>query len=393
MTDAVGVEALISASLLRLRMRSPYFATLALFAAVEPGTHVETAATDGRTVFVNPAFLASLPSSEQDTLIVHNVIHAALLHVPRRGTRDVQLWNTACDVVVNGIIGQINGLRLPASAVRDAELEQWSVEEVYELLQRFPDRLPLTDTIDLLAPPLAGERGTAAGAGQSIDGPGRPVPLETLWRNARDQAHLLSLLASQGSRPTGLVRELGMLEPSRIDWRAYLWRYLVQTPTDFQGFDRRFIGRGLYLDALTGESVQIYLAVDTSGSIDEPAMQLLLGEIQGILSAYPHLKCALYYADAEVHGPYDLTASSIIPSPIGGGGTDFRPFFAAVEQQHQPFETAICIYLTDGYGQFPLAPPPLPVLWVVTAGGLALEQFPFGESVRLLATSPSRGIL
>lgn len=125
-----------------------------------------------------------------------------------------------------------------------------------------------------------------------------------------------------------------MLEPSRIDWRAYLWRYLVQTPTDFQGFNRRFIGRGLYLDALTGESVQIYLAVDTSGLIDEPAMQ-----------------------------------------------------------RHQPFETAICIYLTDGYGQFPLAPPPLPVLWVITAGGLALEQFPFGETVRLLATSPSRGIL
>ena len=45
------------------------------------------------------------------------------------------------------------------------------------------------------------------------------------------------------------------ISESQLDWRSYLWRYLVQTPTDFQGFDRRFVGRGLYLEALIGESV------------------------------------------------------------------------------------------------------------------------------------------
>ncbi len=48
-----------------------------------------------------------------------------------------------------------------------------------------------------------------------------------------------------------------------------------------------------------------------------------------------------------------------------------------------PYETAVCIYLTDGYGDFPDAPPELPVLWVVTSGGRGLELFPFGEAVRL----------
>jgi len=191
-------------------------------------------------------------------------------------------------------------------------------------------------------------------------------------------------MVAQGSLPTGLARELGMLDQARIDWRAYLWRYLVQTPTDFQDFDRRFIGRGLYLDALTGESVQIHVAVDTSGSIDERQIQALIGEVQGILRSYPHLTCWLYYVDAAVYGPYQLTANSDVPPPVGGGGTDFRPFFHALELQHSPHETAIAIYLTDGYGQFPPAPPPIPVLWVVTAGGLALESFPFGETVRLI---------
>ena len=36
-------------------------------------------------------------------------------------------------------------------------------------------------------------------------------------------------------------------------------------------------------------------------------------------------------------------------------------------------------------GSFPEQPPELPVLWVVTLGGLDLPQFPFGEAVRLLS--------
>jgi predicted metal-dependent peptidase len=42
------------------------------------------------------------------------------------------------------------------------------------------------------------------------------------------------------------------------------------------------------------------------------------------------------------------------------------------------------VYLTDGYGSFPTEEPRVPVLWVVTPGGLADEQFPFGEVVRLV---------
>lgn len=75
----------------------------------------------------------------------------------------------------------------------------------------------------------------------------------------------------------------------------------MQTPTDFIGFDRRFIGRGLYLETLIGESVQVFVAMDTSDSIGDRQLQMFLSEIQGILNAYPHLKCELYYVDAEAY--------------------------------------------------------------------------------------------
>jgi predicted metal-dependent peptidase len=186
-----------------------------------------------------------------------------------------------------------------------------------------------------------------------------------------------------GIVPQGLARELGALEAARLDWRSYLWRFLVQTPTDFQHFDRRFVGSGLYLETLSSESVHVHVAVDTSGSIDGAELRAFAGEVQEILRAYPHLRCDLYYADAELHGPYRLTPNTVLPPPIGGGGTDFRPFFGRIERTRDPWGATVVVYLTDGYGTFPTAAPGSPTLWVVSPGGKDLAGFPFGETVRM----------
>ncbi len=375
------IDRLISAALLRLRMRAPFFATLALFARVEPTAEVAAAATDGWTVFVNPDHLRSLALPQQDELLLHEVLHAALLHVPRRGNRDPQLWNIASDIVVNGLIAAVEGVQLPSNAVRDPRRENLSVEEVYELLLHDPAPPPLA-RLDLLDRP-GGHAGEGGAESDSI-ATGRQAALEAHWRDAHQHAGIIALSVAQGKMPAGLARELSMLNPARLDWQAHLWRYVVQTPTDFQDFDRRFIGRGLYLEALVSESVRVFVAVDTSGSVDDRQIRALVAEVQGILSAYPHVICDLYYADAEAYGPYELTAHGDIPPPVGGGGTDFRPFFAAVAERYNPHEQSVCVYLTDGYGYVPAEPPDIPVLWVVTAGGKSLDAFPFGEAVRLL---------
>ena len=59
----------ISASLLRLRMKSPFFATLALFARFIPSQQLPTAATDGKDIFYNRDYLHSLPTTKQDGLL------------------------------------------------------------------------------------------------------------------------------------------------------------------------------------------------------------------------------------------------------------------------------------------------------------------------------------
>jgi predicted metal-dependent peptidase len=368
---------IISASLLRLRTKSPFFATLALFAKFIPSPEILTAATDGKDIYFNPDFLQALSSSQQTGLLLHEVLHAALLHVLRRGVREPKLWNIAADLVVNGAIAQQGAFELPFGGIRDTELEHLSVEEVYEiLLTEVEQRFCLADCDLLEASP---------GLGDDSLSNARKAALEAHWRNALQQAAIIARTANQGNLPAGMEREFGLITSPQLDWRSHLWRYLVQTPTDFMGFDRRFVGRGLYLETLIGESVQVFAAVDTSGSIDNQQLQMFLSEVQGILDAYPYLKCDLYYVDAEAYGAFSLNSDSVIPPPQGGGGTSFVPFFDKVQASWDGYTQGVCIYLTDGYGTFPDKPPELPVLWVVTPGGLDLSMFPFGEAVRLLS--------
>jgi predicted metal-dependent peptidase len=373
-------QKVISASLLRLRMKSPFFATLALFARFIPSPTLPTAATDGKNILFNPDFLLSLPNSQQDGLLLHEVLHAALLHVHRRGERERLLWNIAADIVINGMIAQQGSFELPEGGLRDEKLEHLSVEEIYELLLKQPKRKHDLTNADLLEEaPASGDR-----EGDNLS-QNRKAALESHWRNAMQQATAIARTVAQGTMPVGFDRELGTIQNAQLDWRSYLWRYLVQTPTDFVNFDRRFIGRGLYLENLEGETVQAYVAIDTSGSVDEKELGMFLGEVKGILNAYPHLKCELYYVDAEAYGPYNLNAKDEIPAPQGGGGTSFVPFFVKVEESWDRLTSGVCVYLTDGYGDFPDPAPELPTLWVVTPGGLDLSEFPFGEAVRLIS--------
>lgn len=363
----------ISAAILQLRLRSPFFSTLALFARIIPSQEHRTAATDGRDIYINPNFWRNLTSAERLGLLAHEVLHAALLHVPRRGQRDPFLWNVAADIIVNGAILAEPGFALPKGHLRNQQLEHLSAEEVYHKLKAQPNLQKLLHLVfsDLLEP--GGEFAANVYA-----------ELEQHWRQALQQARTLLEAQRQGTLPAGLLREMTHLSPSQLDWRTYLWRFLVQTPTDFQDFDRRFIGQGLYLDTLAGEKLQVFIAVDTSGSIDTQEMTLFLGEVQAILGAYPHLQAVLYYTDAACYGPYELSAESSLPQPRGGGGTDFRPFFRAIESALDDSHNGVCIYLTDGYGSFPAKPPAQPTLWVLSPGGISIEGVPFGEAVRLL---------
>ena len=398
-----GVAQSISGSILRLRLKSPFFATLAMHARFIERADLPTAATDGRDVFYNAEFLANLTLPELDGVLLHEVLHAALGHVTRRGARNPQRWNIAADIVVNGLI-DAQGLVLPATAVRDTNLSSYSVEEVYALLP--VDQSQTQVDQDLLeAPPGSapahGVGGRDNGDGDNGDGEaetgetsnqraGTPrsndaKKLERHWRAAVNQAAAVARGGAQGTLPAGVERAFELRDYPKLDWRSVLWRFMATTATDFAAFDRRYMHQGLYLETLEDQNLRVVVCVDTSGSINEELISALMTEVQGVLRAYPGLSCTLFFADAELYGPYDITSDNEMPAAQGGGGTDFRPLFEVLAVDPPGGEPpTVCIYMTDGYGDFPAAEPRYPVLWAITPGGLDEENFPWGEAVRLV---------
>ncbi len=367
-------EQRVRGSLLRLRSKSPFLATLALFANFRADPSHPTAATDGRDVIYNPEFLEKQSLEQVDGLLMHELLHAALLHVTRRQWRNPKGFNIAADIVVNGILEQ-SGFQLPDGGLFDSDLQKYSVEEVYAILEKQAPRD--LENPDLLEP--------AEGTGKPKETTGalkesQVKALERHWKEALEQAAAVARGQKKGDVAAGLLRAMTETGASQLDWKTLLWRFLTRTPTDFTHFDRRFLYQRQYLEALDSESVQVYACIDTSGSVEDTQMQSFIAELRGISRAYPQAKIRVFYADAALYGGFDLETEW--QDPQGGGGTDFNPFFTYLEQQNP--ENTVAVYLTDGFGDFPTNMPSIPVLWVVTPGGLENAQFPFGEMARLL---------
>ncbi len=378
-------DELIRATKIRLRKCSPFFSTLSLFAKIRFTKDISIAATDGYFILLNPETYFKLNIKERDAVFLHELMHMALLHPIRIGLREHEIFNIAADIVVNGMVSEQLAVKLPEGTIRNEKLEHLSVEEIYEILIK-ETNLPKILLLDLMpsCPKLEKDLRTKEYDLKSnlIN---RSSELENYWKRAIQHSISLSTVHTKGNLSKNLMRHFGEIADPQIDWKSTLWRYLVRTPTDFSDFDRRFIYAGIYLEKLESQSVQVLCCLDTSGSIERNELNKFIGELKGILSSYPGLKCNIWFADSECYGPYKVKALNDIPVPIGGGGTDFRPFFKVAQNPSNlvNHQETVLVYLTDGYGEFPKQMPRMPTLWVITPGGIETESIPFGQVCRL----------
>jgi len=359
----------ISICRMELMREHPFFGTLSFHADIRESTEGPTAWTDGRRIWLNPRYAEELSRKEVKGVLLHEILHCALKHVARRGDRDPLVFNLAADIVVNEMVLK-EGHHLPDGHVRVEEWARFSTEEVYSLLMKNPpDHLKTflnQNSVELIY----------------NEDPEEIRKLEAYWEIATHNAATQHRLFGT-SGDADLEQLFSRLTQPQIDWRSALWEFVVRTPCDYQGWDRRFLHSGLYLEGLDGDQCNLNICCDTSGSIDEEELGQFLGEIKAILGSYPHIKARLWFADHALSKPHDLTSESDIPVPVGGGGTDFVPFFEELGQSGTDANSC-AIYLTDGYGTFPDPAPEIHTLWVITAGGAEDGDIPFGRTVRLL---------
>lgn len=425
-TDQSPLARKLTRARTQLLLNQPFFGTLCLRLKLMKGA-VQTMATDGRRILYDPAFVNSLKPAELEAVLAHEVLHCALAHHCRRGQRDPRVWNEAADLAINPLL-VANGFSLPAGALIDADFDNLSAEEIYARLlqgksdgsrpqptqspaQQGPgggvagprqgspnqDQPASASENDLVpqreANPETGDGGAAlrrpGGFGEVLDATADDGEAASEAEKSRQQ-HEWNIAADQairsakacGHEPASLDRPLSESRETKQDWRTILRDFIAaRTLSDYRWSppNRRYVASGLYLPSVERSGLgTIVIGVDTSGSIGEKELEQFAGEISAIASEAEPESIHVVYCDAAVQSFQEFASGEPLHlEPKGGGGTDFKPVFAWVEENS--VLPQCLIYLTDlCCNSFPDVPE-YPVLWVTDSRRTA----PFGETVRI----------
>ena len=423
-------KSMIMAARTALVLDEPFFGSLALNLPPVADPFCRTLATNGVIMKYNPAFIEGLTHDRIKACIAHEVMHVANGHPWRRDERAMKNWNIACDKPINHELREA-GFLLPDGVVyatgdevgKSAEwiygrmLEEESKQNQSQQENQQPSQSqngggsatgsgrgdegeegdPDEHDGEQDGPQSAGNGPTGDGEpqgdpdplGEVEDAPtgadenGEPYPTEQDWRQRVVTAITQAQLA--GKMPGGIARQImDSLQP-RVDVRSLLLRFFSERSSSDYTWSRpnaRYIAQGLYLPALEAHELgEVAIMVDTSGSMDEAALQYARSLVEAVIEECNPAAVTVYYSDAGVARVDHFAKGEPLEwRPAGGGGTDFRPCFEMAERDGNP----VCmVAITDLEGVFPDVPPAFPVLWMVPKGPYTSpdSMAPFGDTV------------
>jgi predicted metal-dependent peptidase len=357
-TDAAAREKLTTARI-GLLLKAPFFGQLATrMTLTNADEWCSTAATDGRKFYYNSEFVFKMPLKQLEFLVGHEILHAVYDHMGRRGDRMPRLSNIAADYCVNqDLVEQRIGEKISVVPILfDTKFKGWSYEEVYNYLYENSDKIDISQLEKMILDDHLEEDGD--GGGDDEEGNGKPKLSKEEAQAIRDEIKGAVIAAAQaagaGNLPAGVKRLLKDITAPVIGWKELLQQQITSVIKNDYTFNRPN-RRGWHIDAILpglkpGEMIDICIAMDQSGSIDEEDSKAFLGEIRGIMEAFDEYKITLWCFDTEVYNVKTYTSDNIEDienyEPMGGGGTDFEVNWEFMKQED--IEPKKFIMFTDG---------------------------------------------
>lgn len=383
---AISIQDRLSKSRIALLRDQPWFGSLAMKLEVIVDDAVGTACTDGTYLKFSGEYVEKLSDKQLIGLIAHEVMHCAMLHPFRMEARDHELWNIACDFVINGELIKA-GFTLPDGGLVSSAFDGMSSEQVYSLLDHQisngqPRPKSGKDSMGEFEPG-AGDKDD-----QDQDGGGdKPTPLTAHdWEIMAEQAAQQATKA--GKMSADIDRLLKQGHQQTADWVALTREFIENTiASDYcptKPNRRVYAATRLLTPGLKRENCpKLGVVVDTSGSIDGDMIAAFSAEIGALVREAQPESIEIVYADSEIKNIQEFDCDSFRVEHLqakGGGGTSFQPaldYFS--EQDERP---AAVIYFTDLENfDSPLTEPEYPVLWVTREWDTAVGEF--GQTVRM----------
>lgn len=391
-----------------------------------------TAQTDMETIQFGLEFLSRLSTEETEAVLLHELLHCVLKHCLRTRGKLPFLYNLACDLVVNSMILammkrtelEIDGEPMMHRVPDGSEGRLYTAEQVYAMLVEKANRQQEEAGLGI-EEKTASDPGQNSKTGSRKKGNGKqttdgrtkkhPNPAdqkEAEGQNGFQDSHELwkAIKAVQteqdwndrirqaaqsqnlpGSLPLAIRREVqSIYKEPETDWRLLLQSLIRHLEADytFSRPDPRYEDPFIlpsWMNEQTGSQVEnIWICVDTSGSISEEQLAEAMEEIYAAFSQIDSVKGWISWFDAAISEPAAFDSlESIQEIPLRGyGGTSFRQIFEKMPEFF-PYELPkMIIILTDGFADFPEteAAQGTEVVWMIVESDV---KVPWGEQVTI----------
>jgi len=338
---------------------------------------VDTAATNGEYIKYNPEFIRELSEQQLLFLYAHEVMHVVLEHTLRFGNRNVEIWQIACDVVVNQLlIKDCIGTFIEGGIYEPKLYEKGrgQTERIYDLLIQNSSNKPASSTITLDIK-LNGES-----LDKLLPQQGTPQELKEKLIDLRNKvATSLATARVCGGTPKGIERYIEKSFYTKPTCLEVLQDYMVKlkdTTRTYSRPNRRFVSRNMYLPSIPHQDAVGHIAIccDTSASVTTTELQYFKGLLEMCREIYKPALMTISYFDYKVHSIDVFEPSDELRVLMkGNGGTSYHDIW-------DKFETPpdVCLVLSDmecaSWGK----KPDYPVVWLSTA---KLVKVPFGKII------------
>jgi predicted metal-dependent peptidase len=344
----------------KLLLDYPFFGTISSAMSMRTNDNIESFTTRDNVFEYREAYMNALSDEQKMFALCNGALHEALSHTNRRGNRSPWLWQMACDYAINTLLIQ-SGFVVPPSITYDQRFGNLSAEEIYaELSQEFLDQEQNDRDAD--------DRREGEGADEKLSRAQR----EKRSRDALEKSDPLS---------DALEQFLGKRPYQTIDWRSelrdaiggyYVSDYTLIPPS------KKLLYAGVYLPGVHSRHLDLAIAIDSSGSVDEVLLSQFIAEVEGILEAFGSYTIDLIVCDDKIrfHERFE-NGEEIRYDLLGGGGTDFTPIFEFIGTWMVP--PKFLVYFTDLDGKFPQSEPHYETLWIAPR----IAEVPFGRVIEI----------
>ncbi len=333
---------------------------------------------EGLDLHINRDRFFEFDSSDQLFIVLHEIWHIARLHAIRKEERIAELWNMACDYVINTSLLSNNYIPsqklINLGILINKDYKDLSEEEIYiklKSLNQKPNK----------------NNGLYSDLKDSLDG----LPKEEQQKqtskiiNAVAKASQQVSINNSGEIPGGIKENLHKFLKPVVNWRTLLERFIEDLSDDYELTwskpNRRF--EHVYLPGHTKEENKlghIMFFLDTSGSITKNQAERFNSEIKYIFETFKPEKLTVVQFDYVIQNKKVFTEDQPFTNIdiIGRGGTSLIPVRNEIIKE----KPQAAVIFSDLYVH-PMEKLPfkVPIIWICSSEDIT--TVPFGKLIHI----------